>query len=785
MIEPRERILEGLPGNWLVVPVCGKRPVGGADWPNKAARVDSIDTLPPTADGLGLLLGPSSGVIDIECDGAAAESRYAHIAGEDAPVCPTWASTRGKHRLFAWDERLGGLPCSVQLGGGLEARLGQNRAQSVLPPAGGRQWLVRPDEVEPPPLPPRLLAAILDAGKPQPSNLRELAAGNGSVAKCLAACRQIGMADVQDGSRRLFAYACRCVEHNLSDADAIRVVRTLERERPFPRAWTDAEILTRLRQAERHVSRIELAPEPLPWQPYPVDALPEPFRAFVQSTAHAMGCDASYVALPLMVAAAAAIGTTRRLEVKAGWQAPPIVWGVLVGESGTLKTPALRAALQWTERRQVELLAAHDEARKQFEADWLAYEKAFAEWKRAKTAGLPPVKPEAPAAVRVLIQDTTVEAVVPILKANPRGVLLARDELAAWLSGFDRYANVAGGDVAFWLSAYNALPVTVDRKLTGTLHVPVVAVSVCGGIQPGVLQRALGLINRENGLAARLLLVMPPRRPKRWTEASIEPAIIDAVGAVFNRLFGLEHDYDGKPVPRTMRLSVEAKAAYIDFYNAHANQLADATGDWAAALSKLEELPLRLGLVLHLVRWAAGESVDADIVDGDSMGRAIALTEWHKHETRRVYDIVLPPDEGADDKGEESLLAWIRGKGGVVTVRDLTHGLRRYRGKSDEAEAALNGLAQAGLGSWEDSPSNKKGGRPTRVFRLCPQCHRHQNPKNPRDSEGFGDGANGDTLKTNSPEPEPVNLIPPESWDVAAVNRLLDEAAWENGATGA
>jgi hypothetical protein len=354
----------------------------------------------------------------------------------------------------------------------------------------------------------------------------------------------------------------------------------------------------------------------LAYRPFPVEVLPEPFRAFVESTARAFGCDTSYLAVPLLVSAAAAIGMTRQVEAKAGWRVPSILWAAIVGESGTLKTPALRAALQWTQRRQVELLAAYDAARQQFDADWLAYEKALGEWKRSKAGGLPPAKPEAPAAGRVLVQDTTVEALAPILQANPRGVLLARDELAAWLSAFDRYANTTGADAPFWLSAYNALPFFVDRKTNGTLRVPTVAVSIVGGIQPGVLSRALGLANRENGLAARLLVTMPPRHAKHWTEAGIEPAVADAVGRVFAKLFDLEHDVgdDGEPTPRVMRLSTDAKAAYVEFYNAHAKELADAEGDWAAALSKLEELPLRLGLVIHLVRWAAGENVNPDVV---------------------------------------------------------------------------------------------------------------------------------------------------------------------------
>ena len=70
-----------------------------------------------------------------------------------------------------------------------------------------------------------------------------------------------------------------------------------------------------------------------PFKPFPVDALPEPFRGFVNVGAKAIGCDASYVALPLLAAAASAIGNTRRIQLKRGWTEPAIVWTAIVGDS--------------------------------------------------------------------------------------------------------------------------------------------------------------------------------------------------------------------------------------------------------------------------------------------------------------------------------------------------------------------------------------------------------------------------------------------------------------------
>src|SRR5262249_32607213 len=154
-----------------------------------------------------------------------------------------------------------------------------------------------------------------------------------------------------------------------------------------------------------------------------------------------------------------------------------------------------------------------------------------------------PVKPEPPKAERFIVSDTTVEALVPILLANARGLLLIRDELAGWFGSFDRYAGKgkASADSANWLSMFNAESITVDRK-TGvprTIYVPQAAVCVSGGIQPAILQRVLGLDHRESGLAARLLLTCPPRKAKRWTEADIDSSAEAELVGLFDRLYEL------------------------------------------------------------------------------------------------------------------------------------------------------------------------------------------------------------------------------------------------------
>lgn len=53
-----------------------------------------------------------------------------------------------------------------------------------------------------------------------------------------------------DGSNRLFTYACRAVGHNLSDSDAVATVRAAAETHPFPIDLSDEDILRRVHEAE-------------------------------------------------------------------------------------------------------------------------------------------------------------------------------------------------------------------------------------------------------------------------------------------------------------------------------------------------------------------------------------------------------------------------------------------------------------------------------------------------------------------------------------------------------
>ncbi len=461
------------------------------------------------------------------------------------------------------------------------------------------------------------------------------------------------------------------------------------------------------------------------FKPFPVDVLPEPIRSFVADAAKSIGCDPSFVALPLLSGLASAIGNTYRIALKPSWSEPAIVWTVIVGESGSHKTPAFKAAMGSIRKFQDQAFKEHLAALAEFESQQVRYEAEFADWTRqgSNKRGNPPEKPTPPVSRRYFVSDTTTEALAPILRDNPRGVLLARDELAGWLGSFDRYAKAGrgGADSAHWLSMHNGEAMTIDRK-TGvppTIHVPSASVSIAGCIQPGILARALGQEHRDSGMLARLLFAKPPEQVKTWTEANVNADTEEAVAMVFGQLLGLtpEADDNGDERPRLLPLTDDGKQAWVTFYNEHAKEQAELSGDLSAAWSKLEGYAPRLALVIHLTRWAAGDSsvpTPTTLIDEKSIAGGVKLVKWFGNETRRVYSVLSESDA---DRSSRRLLELIQRRGGKVSGREVVQNSRDFK-TVDAAESALAALVKAGLGKWQSNTESQRGRPPSPCFVL-------------------------------------------------------------------
>ncbi len=491
------------------------------------------------------------------------------------------------------------------------------------------------------------------------------------------------------------------------------------------------------------------------FRPFPVEEFPEPIRSYIIQGASAIGCDVTYLALPMISALASAIGNTRRIQLKRSWSEPSIIWTAFIGESGTKKSPPIEIALRPIRNRQREAMKKHIIAIEKHEADMCVYESNYKDWLKKNDGSEPPKKPVAPIADRCWIDDTTIEALAVLLQHQPRGLLMVRDELASWFGGMDRYTGGKGGDAPKWLEMHGGRPMMVDRKGgLKNIYVERAAVSLCGGIQPAILRRALRTEYRENGLAARLLMAYPPAKCCVWSEVEIDTEIESSVNTLFDRLFQLKPDTndDGDWIPHITHLSPGGKKVWVTFYDEHAKEQAKLTGDLAAVWSKLEGYAARIALVIHMVRAAANDPtlVDADAVDEISMAAGITLARWFGYEAQRIYATFSESD---DERRRRKLIELIQRKGENITVRELQQLNRRFK-TADAADKALCELVKDGYGQWIHPEKSPKGGRSKRVFQLFSESTVYGTPIKQQENIGCADVDNVDDPQNVSEQEE-------------------------------
>jgi len=334
----------------------------------------------------------------------------------------------------------------------------------------------------------------------------------------------------------------------------------------------------------------------------------------VKAQAAALNVDPAMVAVPALPVLAAAVGNSRRVQLKNMWYEPSTIWAAIVGRSGVLKSPALDAALRPVHALESKLLNDFEQEKKRYEA--LSDEEKAEE--------------EEPTRTRLRVGDTTVESVMLVHAKNERGLLLARDELGGWLGSFNSYKS-GESDLQNWVETYEARPVVIDRKSSSTpvLNIRRPAVSVVGGIQPSVLKKKLSEEHFASGFAARLMLVEPPEKERRWTEADVSKQTNEAYHGLVRRLYKL--DYDGDP--KDLSLTRPAKDRFAGFVNSNADlqrKLPD--GPLRSLLSKVEALAARIALVFQVAA-----NPDADEVRESTMESAVTLAEWFRYEAARIH----------------------------------------------------------------------------------------------------------------------------------------------------
>lgn len=468
--------------------------------------------------------------------------------------------------------------------------------------------------------------------------------------------------------------------------------------------------------------------------PFDLNLLPNAFRPFVKDVAERMQCPADFIAAPLVVATAAALGNRIVIAPKArdvGWLVPTTLWGAVVARPGMMKSPAISLALRPLHLLENEMQEEHKDKLHEYEFEKLRYaaekkrfEERLKKGEQLQAADMPS-EPETPKPERLITNDSTTQKLGMLCASAPRGILNFRDELTGWMDGLD--ADGREQDRAFYLEAWNGLnSFQVDRVGRESDHIETLNILVLGGIQPGKLQNRIRSATRggagDDGLLQRFQLAVWPDHSNEWENHDRGPDLVaeNVVMDVFRRI----RDIDPVAIGATLPLGGKGPARL--HFTDEAQQLFDKwrkklekalrTGDRHPAteshLAKYRSLIPALALLFHLIDGGTGP------VTKRALGRAIKWQSYLWAHARRIYSSIKDSDDLAALSLANKIKAGKLSDG--FTVRDVYRNGWTNLTSRQEAAEALTILTEHG---WLRSSQIETSGRPTVGYDVNPKIH--------------------------------------------------------------
>ncbi|WP_273782977.1 DUF3987 domain-containing protein, partial [Bartonella sp. ML69XJBT] len=281
----------------------------------------------------------------------------------------------------------------------------------------------------------------------------------------------------------------------------------------------------------------------LPVEPFHPAQVPLSLGTYIYDVADIQQSSLDFIAVPALCGLASLIGNGVRVAPKqyANWEIVPNLWGAIVGEPSTMKTPTMKAALLPLKDFQKQWYQEWVKQKKSQETKEILMELDKREKKKQAYKALKNQDKEQALALlsqsledketdnddtlrkrRLIVNDVTVEKLGELLKENPRGLLMVRDELSGFLSTLERKEYQT--DRGFYLEAFNGDDqFTYDRIGRGTIYISHATVSIIGGIQPSriiPIIQAMHHGTNDDGLLQRFqMLVFPDERKERlWID---------------------------------------------------------------------------------------------------------------------------------------------------------------------------------------------------------------------------------------------------------------------------
>ncbi len=414
------------------------------------------------------------------------------------------------------------------------------------------------------------------------------------------------------------------------------------------------------------------------------------FADLLQLTADAMPTAVEFLITTLLPVAAACIGTSSRVVVKAqsGYVQPLVIWAAIVGQSGALKTPAQKAIINPLIKLETLYYSEYKEALKAYNEE-ISYRRSHPEEFDREPEPIPPVRQ------RLVTKDSTLEKLQRIHGDNPRGLLYYRDELAGGGKSRNQYRGGFGADYEAELDQFNGGEIIYDRG-NKEVFLPNSCICRTGGYQWEVAAQMMDEQGDFSGMNARWLMDAA-KAPKAYIDllspdADLDTGLSAALENLYKRLRLIpQQDY---------LLTHEAKVLFQAFQHESVDLAeAEPAPGLQVVYPKNQSYVARLALLLHIVNATLRGKTPEPVISGDTMRQAIALAGYYMWQYRMIYKH-NHPDSGLEGLGLKAHRYAL--KLGQVTASAVKRGVAAFRKViTGTIRQVLESLAASGWGRTE------------------------------------------------------------------------------------
>lgn len=476
--------------------------------------------------------------------------------------------------------------------------------------------------------------------------------------------------------------------------------------------------------------------------PFPLDALPEPYRSFAFEVSESRQVPPDLPAT--LILGAVAIAAAKRWKVFVGGthDEPLNIYVLSLMEPGERKSATFRDVLRPVEEYESKLRALSDSDVRRLEERRRLEEAELEEIRRraAKTedsirkADLKQQAEELamnltsiPSLPQLIASDVTPEKLVSLCFQNGGRIAQADAEGGTFFNMVNgQYAKNGTGNFEVYLRGHAGDRIRVDRTTRAAefINEPAITLLLCG--QPDILRR---IQNREvlrgRGLLARFLYSLPESKvgTRQYRNRPIGGDYRDAYHHALHELFSMPDPAtpEDPDACHTLRITGEGLQLWAEESNASERTLAPEgrlahVKDWGAKLSGVAS---RIAGLLHLMSGSREVKIEQTTI-----AAAWTLARYFENHALAAFELM---GGGIHDDLARRILGWIRRNVSTkFSLAECYNMLRHGEGvaTADDLLPALSILESRNfIRELPDATAPRRGRKPSPSFTVNPATH--------------------------------------------------------------